>query len=105
MMSLATRKPVGTETCGEVRRAIHHHSGNERAVKIIKISHRHCGISDPLINKAAQMKPAAASDEEDTANLTDEPSSEVDSLTSKEPVSAKLEEGSVSTKSTTQVPI
>ena len=70
----------------------------------------HCHpLSDPLISKVAQMKSAAASDEEDTANLTDELSSKVDthcaSLTSKEPVSAKLEEGSVSTKSTTQVPI
>ena len=63
----------------------------------------HCHpLSDPLISKVAQMKPAAASDEEDTANLTDELSSKVDthcaSLTSKESVYAKLEEGSVSTK-------
>ena len=39
------REPLGTGTCGEVRRAIHRHSGNERAVKIIKIGHRHVGIS------------------------------------------------------------
>jgi hypothetical protein len=34
------RELLGTGTCGEVRRAIHRRSGNERAVKIISISNR-----------------------------------------------------------------
>lgn len=55
----------------------------------------HCHpLSDPLLVNAAKTKPAAASDEEDTANLTDELSSKVythgASLTCEDSVSAKL---------------
>lgn len=39
------REPLGTGTCGEVRRAIHRRSGDERAVKIIPIGGRLGGIS------------------------------------------------------------
>lgn len=39
------REPLGTGTCGEVRRAIHRQSGDERAVKIIQIGDRRGGVT------------------------------------------------------------